>query len=94
MQTALSLAWVLPVIWLVYTVRAVWAARRQWKKYSPDTKAFYILFAPLLTFALDLFVVSDKVFYAPAKRVLAKHRCWYRRIKSHPIKIPKLSFIA
>ncbi len=91
MQTGLSLAWSLPVIWLVYIVRAVWAARRQWREYPPDTKAFYILVAPLLTLALDLFVLSDRLLYAPAKRMWERRPCPDRRKPPHLIKIQNSS---
>lgn len=66
MQTTMSVAFIVPVVWLAYVLRSIWAAREHWRSFTADTKAFYILFAPLLTLALDLFVISDQLFYQPA----------------------------
>lgn len=66
MTTAvLSLTFIVPVVWLMYTLKARWVARAEWTQYSPDTKAFYLLVAPPITFALDVLMVTDRLFYRP-----------------------------
>jgi len=64
-ETLLSIAVILPALWLVYTIRAWWVARTQWSNLTPDTKGFYLMVAPPLAFALDLFLLSDRLFYWP-----------------------------
>jgi hypothetical protein len=62
--TILSMAWILPAVWFAYTIRSWWVARSQWKEFSLDTKAFYLLVTPLFTIVLDLLLLTDKVFYS------------------------------
>lgn len=64
--TMLSITCVIPAVWLVYTSRAWWLARRDWQSLSSDTKAFYLLVAPPITLAFDLFLLLDKLFYSPS----------------------------
>ena len=61
----LHLTWLLPAVWFAYTAKAWWVARHNWCQYSSDTKAFYLIVAPPLTLALDLLMITDKVFYSP-----------------------------
>ncbi len=61
----LHLTWLMPAVWIAYTTKAWWVARRDWSQYSFDTKAFYLIVAPPLTLALDLLMITDKVFYSP-----------------------------
>lgn len=76
MTSFLSLAVLIPVLWLGYTVRAFWSARREWPNLTADTKAFYLLVAPPLILALDILVVTDILFYWPVSRrsALLGHR--------------------
>lgn len=64
--TLLSVLCFIPAVWLVYTLRAWWLARRDWQRLSSDTKAFYLLVAPPITLAFDLFLLLDKMFYSPS----------------------------
>lgn len=65
LTTLLSLTCLIPVVWVAYTVRSWVVARESWDQFSADTKAFYLLVAPPLTFALDLLVLTDRLFYWP-----------------------------
>ncbi len=65
LTTLLSMTFLLPAVWLAYTVRAYWVARDEWKAFSPDTKAFYLMVAPPLTLAVDLVMLTDRIFYSP-----------------------------
>lgn len=61
------------LVWTVYLARARWAARRDWHKYSRDTRLLYLAIAPALTLAVDLLIVSDRYFWgAPPKTSRAR----------------------
>lgn len=60
--------WLLPTIWIAYAVRAWWVARGEFAQLPLDTKAFYVLVTPPLSLALDLIMLSDKLFYSPGRR--------------------------
>ena len=47
-----------------YVVRALWIARREWGACRTDTKVLYLLVAPLLTLAVDLLEVTDRLFWS------------------------------
>lgn len=64
----ISLAVIIPALWLGYTGRALWSARKAWPGLTADTKAFYLLVAPPLILALDILIVTDRLFYWPADR--------------------------
>ena len=68
MATLFSVMAFIPILWLAYTFRAWWVTRQDWHSFSPDVRAFYLLVAPPLAFALDLVMLSDRLFYWP-KRV-------------------------
>lgn len=65
LEMLLSLACIIPAVWLGYTVRAWWVARGEWQAFNSETKAFYLLVAPPLTLALDVFLLTDRLFYWP-----------------------------
>lgn len=67
MTTLISLAAVLPLVWLGYTIRAWWVARHEWSRFPSDTRAFYLLVTPPMTIALDLLLVTDRLFYWPGR---------------------------
>ena len=64
--TLLSVTCVIPAVWLVYTLRSWRLARRDWQRLSSDAKAFYLLVAPPITLAFDLFLLLDRRFYSPS----------------------------
>jgi len=47
-----------------YVARALWIARREWGACRTDTKILYLLVAPLLTLAVDLLEVTDRLFWS------------------------------
>jgi hypothetical protein len=61
----MSMTFIIPAVWLGYTLRAWWRARREWAAFSTDTKAFYLLVAPPMTLALDVVMLTDRLFYLP-----------------------------
>jgi hypothetical protein len=61
----LHLTWLLPAVWFAYTAKAWWVARHNWSQFSSDTKAFYLIVTPPLALALDLLMITDKMFYSP-----------------------------
>lgn len=65
---AFSLAYAVPALWLAYTVRAVFLARRDWLQFSPDTKAFYLLVAPPMSLLTDIVMTTDRLFYSAPRR--------------------------
>jgi hypothetical protein len=65
LTTLLSMTFLLPAVWLGYTARAWWVVRDEWKQFTPDTKAFYLMVAPPLTLAVDLVMLTDRIFYSP-----------------------------
>ena len=67
LTTLFSLTFIIPTIWLGYTLRAYLNARRDWTRFSSDTKAFYLLVAPPITLATDIFLFTDRLFYSPAQ---------------------------
>ena len=69
MLTLLSVSSLIPVIWLAYTMKAWWEVRADWHLYAAETKTFYLIVAPPITFALDIFVLSDRLLYSPRNGV-------------------------
>lgn len=69
LTTLFSLTCIIPAVWLGYTLRAFLIARRDWGQFSADTKAFFLLVAPPMSLATDLFLLTDRLFYSPAKRL-------------------------
>ena len=67
LTTLLSMTWIVLAIWFAYTVRALWTVRRQWSHLTADTKAFFLMVAPPLTIALDLLMITDRLFYSPER---------------------------
>ena len=67
LTTLLSMTWMLPAVWIGYTLRTWWVARSRWGQFPPDTKAFYLIVAPPLTIALDLLMLTDRLFYWPVQ---------------------------
>lgn len=65
--TLLSIIVAVPAVWLAYTMRAWWVARPDWPQLSADSKALYLLPAPPLILALDLFLITDRLFYSPRR---------------------------
>ena len=63
-----SLTFIIPAVWLGYTLRAYLIARKDWARLSSDTKAFYLLVAPPIALVTDIFLFTDRLFYWPAKR--------------------------
>ncbi len=47
-----------------YVGRALWIARREWALCTMDTKVLYLLVAPILTFAVDLLEITDRLFWS------------------------------
>lgn len=47
-----------------YVGRALWIARREWPQCSLDTKVLYLLVAPLLTLAVDVLELTDRLFWS------------------------------
>ncbi len=50
-----------------YVGRSLWIARREWPQCSTDTKVLYLLVAPLLTLAVDVLEVTDRLFWSGRK---------------------------
>ena len=65
LTTFFSLSCIIPAVWLGYTLRALLIVRSEWTQFSADTKAFYLLVAPPITLATDLFLFTDRLFYTP-----------------------------
>lgn len=65
LTTLLSISFIIPAVWLGYTLRAWWSARREFPQLPPDVKVFYLLLAPPLTLALDALMITDRLFYSP-----------------------------
>ena len=68
LKTLFSLTFIFPTIWLAYTLRAYLTVRRDWAQFTSDTKAFYLLVAPPIALATDVFLITDRLFYFPAQR--------------------------
>lgn len=51
-----------------YVGRSLWIARREWPECATDTKVLYLLVAPVLTFAVDILEVTDRLFWRPSAR--------------------------
>lgn len=47
-----------------YVARALWIARHEWKNCGADTKLLYLLVAPILTFAVDILEITDRLFWS------------------------------
>jgi hypothetical protein len=47
-----------------YVGRALWIVRHEWRHCRADTKALYVLVAPLLTLAIDVLNVTDRLFWS------------------------------
>ncbi|HYD16138.1 MAG TPA: hypothetical protein VEA77_07035 [Hyphomicrobium sp.] len=47
-----------------YVGRALWIARREWSQCGTDTKILYLLVAPVLTLAVDILEVTDRLFWS------------------------------
>ena len=67
LTTVLSMTWIVLAIWFAYTARALWTVRSQWSHLTDDTKAFFLMVAPPLTLALDLLMITDRLFYSPER---------------------------
>lgn len=50
-----------------YIGRSLWIARHDWRNCATDTKVLYLLIAPVLTFAVDLLEVTDRLFWSRRK---------------------------
>jgi len=46
-----------------YAARAVVLARNDWPTWRTDTKLLYLLVAPILTFAVDLLQITDRLLW-------------------------------
>lgn len=46
-----------------YVGRALWIARHEWRHCGTDTKILYLLVAPILTLAVDLLALTDRLFW-------------------------------
>lgn len=46
-----------------YVGRALWIARHEWRNCGTDTKILYLLVAPILTLAVDLLSLTDRLFW-------------------------------
>lgn len=58
-----SILLALLVLVVFYIARALWIARHEWRKCGTDTKVLYLLVAPILTFAVDLLALTDRLFW-------------------------------
>ncbi len=58
-----SLLLALLVLVAFYVGRALWIARHEWRQCGTDTKILYLLVAPLLTLAVDLLALTDRLFW-------------------------------
>ncbi len=58
---------------VVYVARALWIARREWGACRTDTKILYLLVAPLLTLAVDLLEVTDRLFWSRREATRSAH---------------------
>lgn len=58
-----SLLLALVVLVAFYVGRALWIARHEWRHCATDTKILYLLVAPLLTLAVDLLALTDRLFW-------------------------------
>ncbi|HRN83511.1 MAG TPA: hypothetical protein PK857_01720 [Hyphomicrobium sp.] len=58
-----SLLLALLVLVVFYIGRALWIARHEWRQCGTDTKILYLLVAPVLTFAVDLLALTDRLFW-------------------------------
>lgn len=47
-----------------YVGRSLWIARREWSQCGTDTKILYLLVAPILTLAVDLLELTDRLFWS------------------------------
>lgn len=57
----------LAVLIVFYVARALWIARHDWRNCGTDTKVLYLLVAPILTLAVDLLEVTDRLFWSGRK---------------------------
>lgn len=52
------------VLIVFYIGRSLWIARHDWRNCGTDTKILYLLVAPILTFAVDLLELTDRLFWS------------------------------
>lgn len=60
----LSGSTVLLLLAAFYIGRALWMVRREWPQCATDTKILYLLVAPVLTLAVDVLEVTDRLFWS------------------------------
>lgn len=58
-----SLLLALLALIVFYVGRALWIARHEWRNCGTDTKILYLLVAPILTLAVDLLALTDRLFW-------------------------------
>ena len=68
LTTLLLMTCIVLAIWFAYTARALWTVRSQWSHLTADTKAYFLMVAPPLTLALDLLMITDRLFYSPERK--------------------------
>lgn len=47
-----------------YVGRALWIVRHEWRHCRTDTKLLYLLVAPVLTLAVDVLTVTDRLLWS------------------------------
>lgn len=59
-----TLLFALLAVIVFYIGRALWIARHEWRYCGTDTKVLYLLVAPILTLAVDLLALTDRLFWS------------------------------
>ncbi|AHB50461.1 hypothetical protein W911_17270 [Hyphomicrobium nitrativorans NL23] len=68
-----SILLALLVLIVFYVGRALWIARHEWRHCGTDTKILYLLVAPLLTLAVDLLALTDRLFWRRRDEKRSRH---------------------
>ncbi|MCC7251704.1 hypothetical protein [Hyphomicrobium sp.] len=65
----LSGSMLLAALAVFYVGRALWIVRHEWSQCRTDTKVLYLLVAPILTLAVDVLSVTDRLFWSRTSKV-------------------------
>jgi hypothetical protein len=68
-----------------YVGRALWIVRHEWRQCRTDTKILYLLVAPLLTLAVDVLELTDRLFWS-RQRKAQPARVVRRPINAKPLR--------
>ncbi len=69
-----------------YVGRALWIVRHEWRQCRTDTKILYLLVAPLLTLAVDVLELTDRLFWSRQRKAQPARVVARRPLSAKPLR--------